>query len=182
MKDRIRKTILDIRNSYDKVEEDSINVIRNIKSISDLLNKNSFLFYYPHKNEVNLLPLLNELQKLGKIVLLPKVEKNDIVPIVVKDLESLKRGSFGILEPEGEEFPKEKIDVVFVPAVGFDKSGHRIGYGKGYYDRFLKETKGIKVGVAYDFQIVDRIPFEEHDVPVDLIVTPTQIIKTKGGK
>lgn len=182
MKERIRKSILDIRSSYNKVEEDSNKIIQRIKNLPLALDKNSFLFYYPHKNEVNLLPLLNEFQRLGKTVLLPKAEGNFIIPVVVKDLQDLKKGKFSIPEPKGEVYPEEKIDVVFVPAVAFDRNGYRIGYGKGYYDRFLGMTKGIKIGVAYDFQVVDEIPFEEHDVPVDLVITPTQIITAKGGK
>jgi 5-formyltetrahydrofolate cyclo-ligase len=66
-------------------------------------------------------------------------------------------------------------------AVAFDIHGHRLGYGKGYYDRLLKKIKGLKVGLAYDFQIVDKLPVEPHDIPVDLIITPTRIINTKGG-
>jgi 5-formyltetrahydrofolate cyclo-ligase len=181
MKERIRKEILNIRKSYDKVEEDSHKIIKNIKKLPHILEKQVFLFYYPHQNEVNLLPLLNELKNEGKTVLLPKVNGGFIVPVLVKDLQNLKKGKFSILEPEGKIFSKEKIDVIFVPAIVFDKQGHRIGFGKGYYDRFLKDTKSIKVGVAYDFQIVDEIPFEEHDVPVDFVITPTKIIKTKKG-
>jgi len=182
MKEGIRKKILDIRNSYKNAERDSISIINKIKSIPSILDKKSFLFYYPHKNEVNLLPLLKELKTLGKLVLLPKVEGKDIIPVIVDDLNSLKKGKFSIPEPEGKSYPTDKIDIIFVPAVGFDKNGHRIGYGKGYYDRFLKKTKGLKIGVAYDFQVVDSIPAEQHDVPVDLVITPTQIIKTKGGQ
>ena len=181
MKERIREEILNIRNSYNKVEEDSRKVIQNIKSLPHILRKQTYLFYYPHKNEVNLLPLLNEFQKEGKTVLLPKVEGDFIIPIVVNSLDNLKKGKFSIPQPEGDTYPVESIDVVFVPAIAFDKKGNRIGFGKGYYDRFLKNVKGIKIGVAYDFQVVDEIPAEKHDIPVDLVITPTQIINTKGG-
>jgi len=78
------------------------------------------------------------------------------------------------MEPEGEKSSPEKVDIVVVPAVAFDLQGHRLGYGKGYYDRFLKKTKAVKVGVAYDFQIVEKLPAEQHDIPVDLIITPAR--------
>jgi len=79
------------------------------------------------------------------------------------------------------------IDLVIVPGVVFDKSGHRIGYGHGYYDRFLDNLEkinknAVKVGLAYDFQIADKVPIEKHDVPVDKIVTEKRIIRCNTAK
>ena len=72
----------------------------------------------------------------------------------------------------------EKIDVVIVPGIAFDRNGHRIGFGCGYYDDFLKRARQAKkIALAYDFQIVDFIPAETHDVRVDVIVTPDGIIR-----
>jgi 5-formyltetrahydrofolate cyclo-ligase len=102
-----------------------------------------------------------------------------LIPVKIQNLTNLKKGYAGIKEPEGKGVPPEKIDIVVVPAVAFYKYGHRLGYGKGFYDRFLKKTKALKVGVAYDFQILEKLPAESHDIPVDLIITPTQIIMRK---
>ncbi len=85
-------------------------------------------------------------------------------------------GAFGIEEPEDKTvFDKHMIDVVFVPGVVFDKKGNRIGYGKGYYDRFLKDMTALKVGVCHSFQIHDTYECEEHDVRMDMMVTEADV-------
>ncbi|WP_297890539.1 5-formyltetrahydrofolate cyclo-ligase, partial [Sulfurihydrogenibium sp.] len=99
----------------------------------------------------------------------------------IKDLDSLVIGYAGIREPVGHEVQPEKVDLIVVPAVVYDKEGHRIGYGKGYYDRFLPKLRYdcLKVGFAYDFQVVEKIPHQPHDFKVDVVITPTKILKTK---
>jgi len=149
-------------------------------SLPVLKTAKAVLLYYPHKNEVDTKPIIGKLLQEGKItVCLPKVVGQNIVPVKVNSLSQLKEGYAGIKEPEGQPCPVEEIDLVVVPAVAFDRKGQRLGYGKGFYDRFLKETDALKVGLAYDFQVVDSLPAEEHDEPVDLIITPTGIINTK---
>ena len=93
----------------------------------------------------------------------------------------LELGSFHIEEPSGNELtdPSE-IELVVVPAVAYDRRGKRLGRGKGFYDRFLKQTKATKVGVGYEFQLVDEIPTEPHDVSMDIVITQkTTIIFSK---
>ena len=177
MKEGIRKDLLNKRLKYKNAQEDSEKIIKELLSLPEIQNAHTVLIYYPHKNEVNVLPLFEILSFKGKKVLFPKTVNEELHPIHVSSLENLKKGNFGILEPEGEKAEKDYIDIVIVPAVAFDKKGYRIGYGKGFYDRFLKDFKGLKVGVAYDFQVVDQVPHHEHDIPVDIIVTPTRLIK-----
>ncbi len=181
MKQKFREELLKKRRRYEKAEEDALKIKEKFLQLEEVKRANSILLYYPHKNEVNTLPIIEELLRSKKNVLLPKVKDLNIFPIKVTDLSVLKKGYAGILEPDGKIYPVEKIEVVVVPAVAFDIHGHRLGYGKGYYDRLLKKIKGLKVGLAYDFQIVDKLPVEPHDIPVDLIITPTRIINTKGG-
>ncbi|WP_457639450.1 5-formyltetrahydrofolate cyclo-ligase [Persephonella sp.] len=180
MKETIRKKLLSERANYKRAVEDSKKIAENFIKLPHLKQAKNILLYYPHKNEVDTRFIIEKLLKSGKFNLfLPKVHKNHLLPVKVSDLSGLKKGFAGIMEPEGEPFPPERLDLVVVPAVAFDLKGHRLGYGKGYYDRFLKKTGSLNVGVAYDFQVVDSLPSQEHDVPVDLIVTPTRIIKTK---
>ncbi len=179
MKKILRERLLNKRHKHEAAEKESNLIIRNIIQLPQIKKAKYILLYYPHKKEVNILPLFQKLE--GKILLLPKTVSHHIIPVEVKTLENLKEGKFGIPEPEGKPVEISKIDVVIVPAIAFDKEGHRLGYGKGYYDRFLEKFKGTKIGVAYDFQIVDNLPKEQHDIPVDIIVTPTQIIQSKGG-
>ncbi|RMA93197.1 5-formyltetrahydrofolate cyclo-ligase [Hydrogenothermus marinus] len=177
MKKSIREKILEKRNKHRYAEEDSKRIIDKLINLPQLKKADTIMLYYPHKNEVNILPLFYKLS--DKTFLFPKTTSEDILPVKVDSLDNFSKGRFGILEPQGELFNPKDIDIVIVPAVAFDETGHRIGYGKGYYDRFLKKTDALKIGVAYDFQVLDKFPTEHHDIPVDLIVTPTKIIKIK---
>lgn len=91
----------------------------------------------------------------------------------------LHLGAFNIEEPEGEDVCDiDGIDMVIVPAIAYDRRGNRVGRGKGYYDRLLRDTRAIKVGVAYHFQLVDDIDAEPHDVAVDYVITERGVIRT----
>lgn len=96
---------------------------------------------------------------------------------------SLRLGSFRIEEPEGDDVvDMDAIDMVVVPAVAYDRRGNRVGRGKGYYDRLLDDTKATRIGIAYDFQLVDEIDAEPHDVGVDMVVTDARIVFTRHKK
>ncbi len=109
-------------------------------------------------------------------------KKRLVLPIVVGETLELRAfngveklitsNSFGILEPKTEEIVDPKaVDFAIIPGVAFDKKGNRLGRGKGFYDRFLKETNAFKVAVGYDFQILDEVPVSSFDVPVDMVVS-----------
>ena len=176
-KDDIRKTVLKIRESYKPTDEEINQLKEKFLNLIDRYNFKNILLYYPHKNEINTIPIIKELLKRGKTVLLPKVEKDSILPILISDISDLNIGFAGIKEPEGKPFPKNRIDVVVVPAVAYDRRGYRLGYGKGFYDRFLQDFTNLKVGLAYNFQVLKDIPYEEHDIPVDIIITPEEVIE-----
>jgi 5-formyltetrahydrofolate cyclo-ligase len=182
LKEEIRKKIINLRKNFKNSEEHSKLIADRFFSLPETQKARTFLFYYPHKNEVNTIPIIEKLMEQNKAILLPKVEKDRILPIFISNLSELKEGFAGIKEPSGEEYPKEKIDIVVVPAVAFDRKGYRIGYGKGYYDRFLSDYKGLKIGLAYQFQLMEKLPHEEHDVPVDIVITPFEIIRVKEEK
>ena len=92
----------------------------------------------------------------------------------------MKEGAFHILEPaNGICCNPGKIELIVVPAIAFDRKGNRIGRGKGYYDRLLKKASCPKIGVGYHFQLFDEIPAEPHDVPMNAIVTDTDILQIK---
>ena len=87
---------------------------------------------------------------------------------------ALRLGAFQIEEPQGDEVtPAELMELIVVPGVAFDRRGNRMGRGKGFYDRLLTETKATTVGVGYDFQLLDEVPAEVHDAPLDMIITET---------
>lgn len=118
----------------------------------------------------------------GKSILLPFVEGSELRLSLIEDLASeLEPGSFGILEPKQNSrsnFPVQKVGLIIVPGLAFDFSGHRLGYGKGYYDRLLKQASPDTdfIGLAYEFQMKEELPHEEQDVPVHKIITEKRVI------
>ncbi|MBI4549726.1 MAG: 5-formyltetrahydrofolate cyclo-ligase [Candidatus Omnitrophica bacterium] len=137
------------------------------------------LAYAATPAEVETRDLILSFLKEGKIVALPCCdrEKMEITPVSLTHLESLQRGSVGIWEPPQEAarvLDPLSLDLVLVPGIAFDKRGNRLGRGLGYYDRFLRKLgpKTLKIGLGFDFQIVDRVPVNEAwDVPLDRVIT-----------
>lgn len=113
-----------------------------------------------------------------KKLLLPVIEGNDLHLVLYTGKDSLKAGVFGILEPteEAQTVSEEEIDLMLVPGVAFDRQHNRLGRGKGYYDRLLATLKAPKVGICYDFQLLDTIPTESFDKKMDMIMTEKETI------
>lgn len=106
----------------------------------------------------------------NKKLYLPKVQKDEMFFINVKSLDNLVRSSFNILEPMSDDFSSiNDIDCIIVPLLAYDKDKFRVGYGKGYYDKALKDYKGVTIGVAYSFQYVDSIDIDKNDIGLDFI-------------
>lgn len=135
-------------------------------------------------NEVDTEMVVLAALQSGKKVAFPAVIHNGLVFHDVDTLSSLKRGAFGIMEPcsSGKCVVLEEADIFVLPGVAFDLKGHRIGYGKGYYDKTLHrfEGQGKFVGFCYDFQLVDEIAEEPHDVRMDMIITEKRVIRPKS--
>jgi 5-formyltetrahydrofolate cyclo-ligase len=140
----------------------------------------SVLVYSPIHYEVDTALIVRTALNSGKKVALPVVVGHEMIFREVRDVAVLEKGAFGILEPSSAEkvFALDDADVLVVPGVAFDLNGHRVGYGKGYYDKTLHrlEGHGKLVGLCYDFQLVDEIPGEPHDVKMDLIITDKRIV------
>jgi 5-formyltetrahydrofolate cyclo-ligase len=131
--------------------------------------------------EINTMPLMEEVLKSGKKLYLPKTDKTKTLMefYPVSDLKTLAPGRFDILEPpEGTPLPPEELDLILVPGLAFDNRGHRLGYGQGFYDRYLKLLKPecFTLGVAYSFQIIDKTPNIEHDIPVNAVLTEKYLL------
>ena len=129
-------------------------------------------------SEVSMKPLLEKLLHDGKTIYVPYTEKGNPEMKVLKlhSYDDLELGNYGILTPKEENRvwgEKEKIDVIFVPGVAFSPDGYRIGYGAGYYDRFIQSLpqKPYKLGIGYSLQRVSSIPIEDHDQPIDALIT-----------
>ena len=152
-------------------------------SLFELLKKRqaaSVMLVYPIKNEPDLLPLVKILDREGISVGFP-ISVTDPVGLdfrKVRDTADMVTGTYGIHEPSSSAPPLElgASTVCVVPALAFDREGYRLGYGKGFYDRFLADFNGLSVGVTYDRLILDRLPRDKYDVCVDLIVTEGGVI------
>lgn len=113
---------------------------------------------------------------------LPRVNGVDL-DILPYDRTTLRMGAFHIEEPQGDETADiNDIELIIVPAVAYDANGNRVGRGKGYYDRLLARSKATRIGIAYDFQIIEDIESESHDAPVDFVITDRRVIKTGRRK
>lgn len=136
--------------------------------------------YVALRQEVDTHELIRRLLRTGKQVAAPKVEAgNELRQYFISDFFELQPGAFGILEPQPESSrlaSPEQFDLVLVPGLAFDRAGHRLGAGKGYYDRFLAQIKAPKIALAFAFQIVEEIPIEAHDQRVNVIVTEKEVI------
>lgn len=134
----------------------------------------AIMLYRSLSGEVDIDSAADELREGGVTVLLPKVDGDLMRACVYEGEGSLRKGAFGIMEPAGPEYEGE-IDMIVVPGLAFDSCGRRIGYGKGYYDRFLPTAPhSLKVGVCFDAMILDEVPTEPHDVRMDVVITETK--------
>jgi len=135
--------------------------------------------YSPIRNEVETALLLHKALTLGKTLCYPCVEGDRLAYYRIRTSADLRVGSFGVLEPEvqSDVVDAADIELLLIPGVAFDRRGHRLGYGRGYFDRFLMTSgfKGVGVGFCFEFQIVEKLPVEEHDQGVVLLVTNEQI-------
>lgn len=132
------------------------------------------MFYISFGGEVNTRDMIRKTKKSGKIITVPVCKKNRIInACLLGGRERLVKGPYGILEPVTKQcFNLKNLDLVIVPGLGFTKQGERLGRGKGYYDRFLKKlsSKTATIGLAFDFQILSRIPTTATDVNVDKVI------------
>jgi len=145
------------------------------------------LLYAAFRTEAATEEIIEAAIRSGREVVLPRVdaENGALTKHVIGGLHELSPGYRGIPEPTSEARVKvEEVDLVVVPGVAFDPSGRRLGYGGGYYDRLLPRIKGVKpvVALAYEEQLFESLPGEEHDVGVDIIVTDRRVIRCHGQR
>lgn len=180
-KDKIRKEILEKRNnlSTEEVEKKSDLIIQNLEKF--IKNAENIMIFMDMKNEVRITKLMEFYPK--KSFFIPKItdSKNREMKINKYEKNELVLHKFGYYESSSSDFYNENIlDIVIVPAVVFDLEKNRIGFGGGYYDTFLKKIreknkKVLFIGICYDFQIIEKVPAEEHDVVLDFVVSESRI-------
>lgn len=189
LKDNLRKNLLNQRKSMDiqNVTAFSNKIMSTIMELPQFINSKNIMLYLSFNKEVNTYPLIKWCFDNGKTVIAPYCiqDKREIVPFKITNLTSdLAKSTFGVMEPKHDLLEKaniEDIDLILVPGVVFDVNCNRIGFGAGYYDRFLpKIAKNTPtIGIAYDYQIIDEIPTGKYDVSLDFIITEKRIIFPK---
>lgn len=185
LKNKLRKKMLAIRENQDAVEAKikSFQIQKNLLSSEEFKNAKTIMLYASIKNEVQTSYLIEEALKNKKRVVLPVTDtkNNKLLLSELQNIKHLHAGAFDIPEPKKEfvKLVKEKeIDLIVVPGVAFNKDGCRVGYGKGYYDKLLAKLKDVKkVGLAFELQLTNNTFKEEHDVPLDKIITEERIIE-----
>jgi 5-formyltetrahydrofolate cyclo-ligase len=148
-------------------------------------NAGAVLLFAPMPVEPDIWPLLEEALAAGKIAALPRyhpANKNYVACRVQNVRSDIAMGAFGIREPAARcpEIPLSRLDLILVPGVAFDGHGGRLGHGKGFYDRLLAGTRGLKCGIAFDRQMVNDVPVGPSDVRMNLILTPTRGAEIAG--
>lgn len=157
-----------------QAEQFSQQVRQRIEELQPIREARNIMAYASIGNEVNLLPLLEKWHQEGRTILLPRVESGGRMEAVPwTGWEQVKSGPFGIREPLGEPFDPAAIDAVLTPGLVFDYKGYRLGYGKGYYDRFLPRlsSSAFICGISYEFQVVENVYPHAKDIPMHWIVT-----------
>ncbi len=159
---------------------DSRAIAKTVVALPEYRNAGCIMAYAPIQNEV-MASLITELaERDGKKVCLPRIADKTMIEAVPKENHPLLRNTFGINEPsiEVKAIDPTMLDLVLVPGVAFDRSGNRIGFGKGYYDRFLRLLRPdcALIALAYDFQVLDAIPHNDADTKVHTIVTEIECI------
>ena len=179
-KTALRRLLLEKRDvtSYDFINLVSQKINNRLKQIEVFRSAKKIACYYPIGSEVKTLDIMQELLGDGKEIFLPKVEGENLSFRKITGLDDLEKGSFDIMEPK-ENCPKtEDVEVVLVPTVGITKKGIRLGYGHGFYDRYLSTSKAKTISLTYSKQVVNSIPFSEKDIKIDWIVTEEDTIET----
>ncbi len=164
---KARKSLLSSLEKTKAAEE----VFNRLEQSAAFALAEKILLYHSLPDELSTLEFLNR-WATRKHFYLPRVNGLNL-EILPYDRSSMALGAFQIEEPQGDETTDiSEIELIIVPAIAYDRRGNRVGRGKGYYDRLLTETKATKVGVGYDFQLIDEeIPAEPHDVAVDIVIT-----------
>ena len=188
-KENLRRYMLRLRDrqSVGEIEQKSQDIIDQVLHLHEYVRARGIACYVNKDSEVNTRPLIRATLDQEKRVLIPVVKKGDIELFYseIKDLGSeLAPGTFGILEPKPENVHPvslDTVDVMFVPGIVWDREGYRLGWGRGYFDRVIKNLPQHvrSAGLAFNMQLIGKVPRDQFDVPVDMVVTESRVIRCR---
>lgn len=168
----LRKTFLEKRRQYSSDGLSNV-ICKKAVNLLQFQKAETVMVYLPSNFEVDTSAIIETAKKHGKKICAPRVLNDTEMEAALLDEKGLQKGAFNILEPRGERI--YDIDIVFVPGVAFDKACNRLGYGKGYYDRFLNNRNTFAVGLAFSCQIAEKLPTAPHDMRLNMILTENEV-------
>ena len=171
-KQEIRANIklLKKQHSREELQAQSDIIMRKLEQHTDFINAQKIMLYSSLPDEVQTQDFIEKWRNQKQIIL-PTVVGDNIIPVELTPDTGFAVGDFNILEPQNVTYTGD-FDLIVVPGVAFDRQGNRLGRGKGYYDRFLCQHRATKkIGLCFDFQLVDNVPVEENDIPMDEIIS-----------
>jgi len=177
-KNELRKEMLYARNAISESERKEISeMIKNkLFAIDEIKHAKCIAFYISKGSEVETNAMIAEAIKQNKEVLVPHTnEKIELVKFT--SFEDLAPAKFGVLEPKTKMISVKQPEVVIIPGLAFDLDMHRLGYGKGYYDKLLKELNAKRIGICFDLQIIEKIPKHEHDQKLNIMISEKRILR-----
>ncbi|NLM84488.1 MAG: 5-formyltetrahydrofolate cyclo-ligase [Clostridiales bacterium] len=177
IKKQLRREIREKINSLpaEYIEESDAGIAARVCSLPEFINAKTIFTFYSIGREPDTHRIIRRALEMGKTVSLPVCFKGGIMEArAIKDIGELRPSQMmGLMEPLDSKIviAPEEIDFIVVPALAYDEEGYRVGYGGGYYDRFLVRTKAYTVGITREALMMDAVPREAHDIPVQCIVT-----------
>lgn len=175
-KTELRDKMKKLRREFLDKEDASHVIQKKILSMDVFLKSSSVCIYSSAFGEVATNMLIEKASSMKKKILLPRSNEDGTLSLVRYN-GKFRKGLFGINEPDSDETGDyTEPDLIVVPGLAFSRDGHRLGFGKGYYDRFLEKSNGYKIGLCYSFQLFDEIPFDSFDVSMDAIVCEKEVV------
>ena len=183
-KEVLRQRILQLRDNMDPadIRQKSLKIIEKVLGLPEYAKANVIALYVNKGSEVETKPLIRKALASGKKVLIPITKKNtrELLYSEISSLDALVPGTFGIPEPrDAKARALTTANIVLVPGVVWDIYGYRLGWGKGYFDTVLSRLSdsSLSIGLSFDLQLVEQVPREQFDLPVEMLVTESRVIR-----
>mgnify|MGYP000574609135 FL=1 len=180
-KNALRELLLERRDntSFDLLKIASKKIQKRINKVYAFKDAKKIGLYYPIGSEILTQDIIQELISKGKEVFLPKVMGKNMEFRKIKDFSSLESGNFDIMEPKEDCEVDNYLDIIVVPTVGISPAGVRLGYGHGFYDKFLEKKDAVTISLTLEKQIIKNIPKSEQDISIDWIITEDRMFQSE---
>ena len=180
-KTELRKEMRVLRDGLTDRDAKSARICRNLQEMPEYAEAKCVMMYSPVRSEVDVKPLIKRALADGKRVVLPSCRLNgEMDAVEYTGGETMRIGAFGSKEPVGEAVDPGQIDLIVCPTLACDARGGRIGYGKGYYDRYLEKVHAFLAAVCYTECIVDCVPMDEYDKTMMAVITQAGVMRPEG--